>query len=98
MPMTFNRLGVLIASGVVTLAVVLLLFSLQYEIGGPAGWPATVKLYRKTLTGETRAVDAQTGQTLFLYRPEYDMNVHPVRIEKIDANHWQVVFEDPKQY
>jgi len=23
------------------------------------------------------------------------MHVHPVKIEKIDSKHWQVVFEDP---
>jgi len=96
MPMTFKRLGTFIGCGAVILVGVFLLFSLQYEITGPTGWPGTIKLYRKTFTGDTRVVDTQTGQTLFMYRPEYDMNVHPVRIEKIDSKHWQVVFESPK--
>jgi hypothetical protein len=95
MPLIFKKLGIFIIGGAVILVIVFFLFSLQYEINRPTGWPVTIKLYRKTLTGETRVVDAETGQTLFMYRPEYDLNVHPVRIEKIDSNHWQVVFEGP---
>jgi len=96
MPMTIKKLLTLVGSGLVIIVTVLILFSLEYEISGPNGWPATIKLYRRSFMGQTRVVDTQTGQTLFMYRPEYDMNVHPVRIEKIDSTHWQVVFESPK--
>lgn len=92
--LTRKKLGTLI--GVAGLLVaVLFIFSREVEVTGPHGWPSTVKLYRNRVTGVTWAVDTETRQTLFIYWPEYDMHVHPVKIEKIDSKHWQVVFEDP---
>lgn len=92
--LTRKKLGTLI--GVAGLLVaVLFIVSLEVEVRGPHGWPATVKLYRNRVTGVTWAVDTETRQTLFMYWPEYDMHVHPVKVEKIDSRHWQVIFEDP---
>jgi hypothetical protein len=74
-----------------------LFFRAERELDRPDGWPSTVHLYRKTLSGETRVVDMQSGKTIFIYRPEYDTNIHPVKIDKINSNHWQVMFELPSQ-
>jgi hypothetical protein len=41
-------------------------------------------------------VDTNSGQFLFMYLPEYDRNVHPIKIERLDDRHWQVVFEAPQ--
>lgn len=95
MPVRLKKLGTVI--GVVSLLVaVLIVFSLEHEVSGPVGWPSTVKLYRNRVTGVIWAVDAETRQTLFMYWPEYDMHVHPIKIEKLDDRHWQVVFEAPE--
>jgi hypothetical protein len=96
MPMTFKNVGALILGSALICGAIFFLFFYETEIRGPDGWPSTVKLYRTRLRGETRAVDTQTGETLFMYLPEYDMHVHPVNIQKIDSTHWQVIFEDPK--
>ena len=95
--LTRKKLGTLIGVAGL-LAAVLFIFSLEVEVSRPNGWPSTVKLYRNRVTGVTWAVDTETRQTLFMYWPEYDMHVHPVKIEKIDSNHWQVVFEDPSAH
>ena len=72
-------------------------FFLESEVTPPPDWPPTVKLYRKTaLGGLTRVVDTSSGQFLFMYLPEYDRHVHPIKIEKIDDRHWQVLFEAPQ--
>jgi hypothetical protein len=97
LPMKLKKLKTLIGVGVLLVAV-LFIFTLEYEVRGPEGWPSTVKLYRNRVTGLTWAVDTETRQTLFMYWPEYDMHVHPVKIEKIDSNHWQVVLEDPNRH
>ncbi|MEK6282277.1 MAG: hypothetical protein AABN95_18120 [Acidobacteriota bacterium] len=95
--LTRKKLGHLI--GVVSLLVaVLFIVTLEKEVPGPDGWPSTIKLQRNRVTGVTWAVDTETHRTLFMYWPEYDMHVHPVKIEKIDSNHWHVVFEDPKAH
>lgn len=96
--MTFKRVGALIVGLAVILIGTFLLFFSESEVSAPAGWPSSVKLYRTMFRGQTRAVDSETGQTLFMYLPEYDMHVHPVTIQKIDSNHWQVVFEDPTKH
>ncbi len=71
---------------------------MEREVPGPPGWPQEVKLYRKqALGGLTRVVDQSSGQVLFMYWPEYDPNVRPIKIEKLDSTHWQVVFEAPKK-
>jgi len=73
-----------------------LLFFLEHEIPNPPGWPPNVKQYRKSaLGGLTRVVDTNSGDLLFMYLPEYDRHIHPIKIEKLDENHWQVVFEKP---
>lgn len=70
---------------------------MEREIPGPPGWPAEIKLYRKqALGGLTRVVDTNSGDVLFMYWPEYDPNVHPIKIEKIDSKHWQVTFKAPQ--
>ena len=79
--------------GVLVLVAVLL--SLEHKVPKPKDWPANVTLYRKALTGETRVFDDESGKFLFSYRPEYDLNVHPIKIEKLDGTHWQVVLEAP---
>jgi hypothetical protein len=95
MSIDFRKFAAVIGGGIIIMAVVLFLFSLQHEIPPPPGWPASVKLYRRTLTGDTTAIDSESGRVLFSYLPEYDRNVHPIKIEKIDPTHWQVVFEVP---
>ena len=95
--LTRKKVGTLIGVAGL-LAAVLFIFSLEVEVNGPDGWPSTIKLQRNRVTGVTWAVDAETHRTLFMYWPEYDMHVHPVKIEKIDSNHWQVVFEDPSAH
>ena len=97
--MSINRkkFGASLAGMIILVAIALFLFSLQNEIPGPVGWPSDIKIYRRAITGETRVVDPESGKVIFTYRPEYDRNIHPVRIEKIDADHWQVIFEAPKK-
>ena len=95
MSLTLKKLAITISVGVIVVVGILFFWFHEYEVNGPSGWPTNIKLYRGTLTGDTRVVDSETGRTLFMYRPEYDFNVHPVRIEKTDVNHWQVVFEVP---
>jgi hypothetical protein len=81
---------------VLALGIFIVLF-LESEVPLPPGWPPGVKLYRKTaLGGLTRVVDTNSGQFLFMYLPEYDRHVHPIKIEKLDDRHWQVVFEAPQ--
>jgi hypothetical protein len=88
-------------SSVVSVAVVLIVIAiisaLKYEIPKPENWPANVRLYRKSLGGETSVYDAESGKLIFTYRPEYDPNVHPVKVEELDPDHWHVVFEAPKK-
>lgn len=91
-----RRLSILIAVAVAVLGVGCLLFFLEHELPNPPGSPPSVKQYRKSaLGGLTRVVDTSSGDLLFIYLPEYDKHVHPVKIEKIDDRHWQVVFEKP---
>ena len=69
---------------------------LEYEVQPPsAGWTSEVKIYRKAMGGTTRVVDKETGEILFLHLPEYDGNIYPISVQKIDETHWQVVFEKP---
>ena len=49
------------------------------------------------LGGFRSVVDTNSGQFLFMYLPEYDRHVHPIKIEKFDDRHWQVVFEAPEK-
>ena len=72
-------------------------FGLGQEISRPTGVGDDVKLYRNLVSGgTTTVVDAKSGRPLFFYLPEYDRHVHPIKIEKIDERHWQVLFEDPE--
>ena len=73
---------------------IFVVFFLEYEVPLPPGSSPGIKLYRKSaLGGLTRVVDTNSGQFLFMYLPEYVSNVHPIKIEKLDDRHWQVVFE-----
>jgi len=91
-----RRLSILIAIVILVLGVGGLLFFLKHELPNPPGWPQDVKQYRKSAFGGlTRVVDTKSGDLLFIYLPEYDQHVHPVKIEKIDDRHWQVVLEKP---
>ena len=70
---------------------------MESEIPGPPGWPSDIKLYRKpALGGLTRVYDTKTNDFLFWYLPEYDPNVHPIKIERIGDRHWQVTFKAPQ--
>lgn len=82
-------------SALTIIVVAFFVFNLQYEVSKPTDWPANVRIYRRSINGETRVFDGNSGKFLFSYRPEYDPNVRPVKIEQLDANHWQVIFEDP---
>jgi hypothetical protein len=93
--MTMKKLGITVACVIVIGAVGLLLIALQYEIPKPTAWSANVKVYRKAITGETRVFDGESGRFLFAYRPEYDPNVRPIKVDRIDQNHWQIVLENP---
>ncbi|MGH9963000.1 MAG: hypothetical protein ACREBC_38775, partial [Pyrinomonadaceae bacterium] len=66
-----KKLAASIVGASAILGLVLFLFSLENEIPPPTGWPPTVKLYRRTLTGTTRVIDTDSGRVLFMYRPEY---------------------------
>jgi hypothetical protein len=91
-----RKLSILVVV-IVIVAVGGFLFFLDSELPTPAGWPANVKLYRKTaLGGLTRVVDTTSHKVIFLYLPEYDRNVRPIKMEKIDDLHWQVTFEAPQ--
>lgn len=79
----------------VVIVVIATLYSFQYEIPKPASWSADVKVYRRSIGGHTSVFDSESGKLLFTYEPEYDLNVHPIKVEKLDSNHWQVVFEAP---
>lgn len=93
-----RRLSLLIVTLVIVALGIYAAFFLEYEARAPAGWPSSVKLYRKSaLGGLTRVVDTSSGEFLFMYLPEYDGNVHPIKIEKIDDRHWQVLFEAPQK-
>ena len=90
-------MSLLIGVVAVIAVVIFVLFFLESEVPPPPGWPPSVKLYRKTaLGGLTRVVDSSSGDFLFMYLPEYDRHVHPIKIEKIDDRHWQVLFEAPQ--
>jgi hypothetical protein len=71
------------------------IFNLKYEVPKPREWPANVRIYRRSVTGETSVYDANSGRYLFSYDPEYDPNVRPVKVEQLDSKRWQVIFEDP---
>jgi hypothetical protein len=76
---------------------IFIVFFLEFEVPLPAGSSPGIKLYRKTaLGGLARVVDTNSGQFLFMYLPEYDRHVHPIKIEKLDDKHWQVIFEAPE--
>jgi hypothetical protein len=66
----------------------------EYEIPSPSGWPSNIKIYRRVATGLHRVVDTESGRLLFIYLDA--PAVQPVRIEKIDDNHWNVIFEKPE--
>ena len=69
----------------------------EHEVAPPNGWPQDIKLYRaQLLAGITTVIDESSGETLFIYLPEYDNHVHPVKIERIDDLHWQVLLEKPE--
>ncbi len=95
--MSTKRIITLISSILVVSVVLVVIYSLKYEIPKPETWSANVKVYRRSLGGETSVFDADSGKLLFTYGPEYDLNVHPIRVDKIDPNHWQVVFKDPRK-
>src|SRR5688500_15575891 len=85
-----------VAAGVLIIVVcAVIIVTLNYEVPKPPEWPANVRIYRRSITGETSVYDGNSGRFLFSYRPEYDPNVRPVKIEQLDAKHWQVTFEDP---
>ncbi|HEY5839359.1 MAG TPA: hypothetical protein VIT19_10010 [Pyrinomonadaceae bacterium] len=71
------------------------IFNLKHEVPKPPEWPANVRIYRTSITGETSVFDGNSGRYLFSYDPEYDPNVRPVKIEQLDGKRWQVIFEDP---
>lgn len=90
-----RKLSILVVA-LLIVAIGVFLFLLEHEIPAPVGWPANVKLYRKSaLGGLTRVVDTTSGKLIFIYLPEYDRNVRPIKMEKIDDLHWQVTFEAP---
>jgi hypothetical protein len=84
-----------VLSVLVILVALFVMFTLQYEVSKPKEWSANVKIYRRSITGETRVFDATSGKFLFSYRPEYDPNVRPTKIDQLDQNHWQVILENP---
>lgn len=86
-----------VVSVLIVIVVIVTLYSLQYEIPKPENWSADVKIYRRSIGGETSVFDSESGKLLFTYGPEYDLYVHPIKIEKLDSNHWQVIFEAPKE-
>jgi hypothetical protein len=92
MPIKSSRTVASIASILLVIVGFVVVCNIKYEIPKPENWSANVKLYRRGLGGETSVFDADSGKLLFSYRPE---NVHPISIEKLDSNHWRVVFEDP---
>jgi hypothetical protein len=93
-----RRMSFYIVSVAAVACLIVFLFFLEAEVTPPIGSPPSIKLYRKTaLGGLTRVVDTSAGQSLFMYLPEYDRHVHPIKIEKIDDRHWQVLFEAPQK-
>ena len=91
-----RKLSLLIVTVAIIIVAAYIIFLREHEIPAPPGWPANIKLYRnQVLGGATRVVDESAGQFLFTYEPEYDNHVHPIRIEKLDDRHWQVLFEKP---
>lgn len=97
MPILTSKIGSSIASAVIVTIVLVTLYSLKYEVPKPENWSANVTVYRRGIGGQTSVFDADSGKFLFSYEPEYDLNVHPIKIEKLDSNHWQVVFEAPNE-
>ena len=95
---TMRKLSILIVAVSIFVVAGYLVFMKEHEVAPPPGWPENIKLYRNQIWGgETRVVDESSGQFLFMYLPEYDNHVHPVKIEKIDDRHWQVLFEKPQK-
>lgn len=84
-----------VASVIIIVVCAVVIFNLKYEVPKPPEWPANVRIYRTSITGETSVFDGNSGRYLFSYDPEYDPNVRPVKVEQLDAKHWQVTFEDP---
>lgn len=91
-PITLKIVGALL----LIIVVIVFLFFFEYELPQPDGWPDNVKLYRRPLIGITRVVDSNTGRPIFYYLPEYDSPIYPIKVEKIDAEHWQVTFKEKK--
>jgi hypothetical protein len=92
-----RRMSILIGIVAVLALGIFMVFFLESEVPLPPGSSPGIKMYRKTaLGGLTRVVDTNSGQFLFMYLPEYDRHVHPIKIEKLDDRHWQVVFEAPQ--
>ena len=91
-----NKKSIFRAVSVVIIVVcVVVILRFKNEVPKPPEWPANVRLYRTSVTGETSVYDGKSGRYLFSYDPEYDPNVRPVKIEQLDARRWQVIFEDP---
>lgn len=85
-----------IGGGAIVIIVVgFVVLNFRYEVPKPKEWPANVRVYRTSITGQTSVYDGSSGKYLFSYKPEYDPNVRPIKIEQLDANHWQVIFENP---
>jgi hypothetical protein len=62
-----------IASVLGVIVVIVTLYTLQYEIPKPENWSADVKVYKRSVGGETSVFDSESGKLLFTYRPEYDL-------------------------
>jgi hypothetical protein len=72
-----------------------LILRLEHTVPTPKDWPQELKIYKKTLTGLTRVVDSKTGDTLLIYIDD-SPSVQPIKVERIDANHWIITLEKPK--
>jgi hypothetical protein len=95
MPIRMRKAVTIFTSALVVLALELFVFTLQHEVPKPDTWSANVKIYRRALSGETRVFDAESGKFLFAFKPEYDLNVRPIKLERLDQNHWEVILENP---
>ena len=93
--MTTKKSIATVASVIIIVLCLVVIFTFKTEVPKPPEWPANVRIYRTSITGETSVFDGNSGRYLFSYDPEYDPNVRPVKVEQLDAKHWQVTFEDP---
>jgi hypothetical protein len=91
----FRTLGTILFGIIFFGAIAFVIMQMEYDAPTPGDWPPEFKMRTRMVTGLTRVIDTETGDTLFMFMKDSPA-VHPVRIERTDDNHWGIILEKPK--